>query len=430
MTDLDTRLSDVIGGRTVKPLENAFGLRTVGDLLRHYPRRMIERGELTELSSLHVDDDVTVMARVLKSEVKGFGKSLRVEVIVGAADAGDTGRLQLVFFGNRSAWRVKELQPGTLGLFSGRVGEFNRRRQLAHPDYKILQGDDSLAEYEADLYVGSLIPVYPATKDIRTWVIANSVAQVLSLLDPFVDPLPAEIRTRQHLLSLDTALRAIHRPDDREQWYAARKRLKWDEAMGIQLVLAQRRRAALASPAVPRPHSPDSILAGFDAQLPFTLTAGQREVGALLTAELAQPHPMHRLLQGEVGSGKTVVALRAMLQVVDAGGQAAFLAPTEVLAVQHARTIEAMLGPLGQAGRLGGGEVGTRVALLTGALPAAARKRALLDAASGAAGIVVGTHALIQEHVQFAELGLVVVDEQHRFGVEQRDALRGKAKQP
>jgi ATP-dependent DNA helicase RecG len=222
----------------------------------------------------------------------------------------------------------------------------------------------------------------------------------------------------------------MHRPADRDEWYAARRRLKWDEALGVQLALAQRRAASAADPATARPPRGDGILAAFDAVLPFTLTDGQREIGEVLAGELSRPHPMHRLLQGEVGSGKTVVALRAMLQVVDAGGQAALLAPTEVLAVQHARSIEALLGPLAQAGRLGGDDGATRVALLTGSLPAAARKTALLDAAVGTAGIVVGTHALIQDQVSFAELGLVVVDEQHRFGVEQRDALRGKAERP
>ena len=195
----------------------------------------------------------------------------------------------------------------------------------------------------------------------------------------------------------------------------------------LQAVLAQRRRAAAALPATARPASAGGLADAFDARLPFSLTAGQREVGAGISADLARDHPMHRLLQGEVGSGKTVIAVRAMLQVIDAGGQAALLAPTEVLAQQHYRSVSDLLGPLGQAGRLGGAEVATRVALLTGSQPAAARREALLDAASGAAGIVIGTHALLAEQVQFADLGLVVVDEQHRFGVEQRDALRGKA---
>jgi ATP-dependent DNA helicase RecG len=425
VVDFNTPLSGIVGGRTTKPLEKAFGIRTVGDLLRHYPRRMDERGELTEIASLQVDDDVTVMAEVRRCERKGYGKGVRLEVVVGDGK----GTLQLVFFSSRSLWREKELQPGTLGLFSGKVGTFNNKRQLTHPDYKILRAD-GLAGLEADMYAGGLIPVYPATKDVRTWTISNTVELVLASLDEIPDPLPAELRARHALMDFDTAIRAVHKPDVIAHWYAARQRLKWDEALLVQLVLAQRRASASANPATPRPPRDGGVLAAFDDRLPFTLTAGQLDVGGVLADEISQPHPMHRLLQGEVGSGKTVVALRAMLQVVDAGGQAALLAPTEVLAAQHARTIESMLGPLAQSGRLGGADDGTRVALLTGSLPAAARKSALLDAASGTAGIVVGTHALIQEHVQFAELALVVVDEQHRFGVEQRDALRGKAKQP
>jgi ATP-dependent DNA helicase RecG len=422
---LDTKLAEVVGGKTAKSLERGFGMQTVRDLLTHYPRRLAERGELTDLASLHVDEDVTVVADVLSSDVKGPPANPRLEVVVGDG----TATLQLVFFGRRSMWRERDLHPGARGLFSGKVGVFNRRRQLVHPEYLLLRGelpDDAVAGE----YAGQLIPIYPATQAVRTWVIANAVQQALHALDPVPDPLDELVRHRHRLLTSDTALRAMHQPDSREQWQAARRRLAWDEALGVQLALAQRRHDAEANPAVPRPAHPDGLLDAFDAALPFTLTAGQRKVGDVLADELARPHPMHRLLQGEVGSGKTVVALRAMLQVVDAGGQAALLAPTEVLAAQHARTIEALLGPLAQAGRLGGSENATRVALLTGSLPAAARKQALLDAAGGAAGIVVGTHALIQEQVSFADLGLVVVDEQHRFGVEQRDALRGKAVTP
>jgi len=339
------------------------------------------------------------------------------------------GTLTLTFFGNRQTWRERELTPGTLGLFAGKVSVFRNTRQLTHPEYIVLRGD-GLERYEAEEYASALIPVYPATKEIRTWQISNCVRLVLASLDPVADPLPGELRARHHLMDLDAAFRTVHRPDTRDEWHAARRRLKWDEALGVQLALAQRRAAAAANPATPRPSVTDGILAAFDGRLPFELTAGQREVGAQLADELARRHPMHRLLQGEVGSGKTVVALRAMLQVVDAGGQAALLAPTEVLAAQHARSIETLLGDLAHAGQLGGAADGTQVALLTGSLPAAARRAALLDAASGAAGIVIGTHALIQQQVSFADLGLVVVDEQHRFGVEQRDALRGKAKQP
>src|SRR4051812_17550647 len=428
MVTLDSRLGEVVGGRTATQLEKAFGMRTVQDLLAHYPRRMAERGELTELSSLRIDEDVTVVAEVRSSRVIRSGssyKNVRLEAVVGDGRA----TLQLVFFGPKAAWREKELQPGARGLFSGKVGDFRGQRQLVHPEYLLLTGD-ALDDTAADMYANRLIPVYPATQHVRSWVIGNAVKQALVVLDEIPDPLDAEVRARRGLLGSDAALRAMHEPQDYAKWQAARRRLAWDEALGVQLALAQRRWLAGANPAVPRPRKDGGLLAAFDAALPFTLTAGQREIGEVFAEELAQEHPMHRLLQGEVGSGKTVVALRAMLQTVDAGGQAALLAPTEVLAAQHARTIDALLGPLARGGELGGAETATRVALLTGSLPAAARKRALVDAAGGAAGIVVGTHALIQEQVSFAELGLVVVDEQHRFGVEQRDALRGKAATP
>jgi ATP-dependent DNA helicase RecG len=422
---LDTKLSSVVGGRTATPLERAFGMETVRDLLAHYPRRMAERGELTDLAALRIDDEVTVVADVRSAKVVGFGKSERLEVTVG--DGRST--LQLVFFGRRSTWRQKELQPGAHGLFSGKVGEFRGRRQLVHPEYMLLRGD-GVDELDAEVYAGQLIPVYPATQAVRAWQISNAVHLALTTLDPLPDPLPDDILRRHALLTYDAAVRAMHEPDDFAHWAAARRRLAWDEALGVQLALAQRRRLAAANPAKPRPAKSGGLLDAFDARLPFELTAGQRDIGGVLADELGEPHPMHRLLQGEVGSGKTVVALRAMLQAVDAGGQAALLAPTEVLAAQHARTIDQLLGPLARSGQLGGSDVATRVALLTGSLPTSARRVALLEAASGDAGIVVGTHALIQEHVSFADLALVVVDEQHRFGVEQRDALRGKAEQP
>jgi ATP-dependent DNA helicase RecG len=422
---LASRVEDVVGGRTAKALERAFGIRTVAELLRHYPRRMAERGELSNLAELRVDEDVTVLARVLRTQLLGYGKTIRAVITVGDG----TGELDLVFFGQRQKWRADRTPVGSLGMFSGKVGTFHSRRQLVHPDFQLL-AENVMAEQEADLFARQLIAVYPATKDLRTWVISESISTALKMLDTIADPVPVEIRARRGLLDFDTAVRGVHRPDDRHAWWAAKQRLKWDEAFAVQLALAQRRHAAAVNPAIPRPRKAGGLLDAFDAQLPFQLTAGQVEVGEQLEAELSGEHPMHRLLQGEVGSGKTVVALRAMLQAVDAGAQAALLAPTEVLAGQHARTISAMLGPLAQAGQLGGADIATRVVLLTGSLPAAARKAALLDAASGSAGIVIGTHALIQEHVQFAELGMVVVDEQHRFGVEQRDALRYKSAAP
>ena len=424
MSSLDTQLINLIGDKTAKKLTSVFGMTTADDLLRHYPRRLAERGELTPIADLRVDDEVTVVAEVRTKKQIPFGNR-QVRTVLTIGDGRDT--MELVFFGRRASYITDRLQPGVVGLFAGKVGVFNKKRQLAHPEFMLLSGD---TEVDPDTFAGALIPVYPATKDIPTWTIANSIAHTLRMLDPIPDPVPELIRARRGLMGLDEALRAMHQPADRDQWWRARRRLTWDEAFDVQVVLAQRRALAAGNPAVARPVRADGLRAAFEEQLPFQLTAGQREVGEVLSEELGLEHPMQRLLQGEVGSGKTVVALRAMLQVVDAGGQAALLAPTEVLAAQHHRSITTMLGDLAQGGMLGGSEFGTTVALLTGSQSASARRRALLDAASGAAGIVVGTHALIQKHVQFADLALVVVDEQHRFGVEQRDALREKGIRP
>jgi ATP-dependent DNA helicase RecG len=231
---MESPLGEGVGAKTAKALERAFGMTRVGDLLRHYPRRLAERGELTDLRSLARDEDVTVMAEVFSSEIKGFGKSQRLEVIVG--DGRD--RLQLVFFGNRQLWRQRDLQPGVRGLFSGKVGEFNNRRQLAHPDYMILAEDTARPEYEADMFASRVIPVYAATKDARSWVISSAVRQVLDLLDELSDPDPADVRARHGLMSYDKAVRAIHQPATKEEWFAAKHRLAWDEAFAVQLVLA------------------------------------------------------------------------------------------------------------------------------------------------------------------------------------------------
>jgi ATP-dependent DNA helicase RecG len=428
MPSMSSPLRDLLGDKTAKALEKGLDLRTCGDLLRHYPRRYVERGVLTPLTDLRDDEYVTVQAEIVKVEKRAFryrtGQQKtpkeRVEVVV----TDGSGTLKLTFF--NQGWRSRQLTPGMRGLFAGKVGSFRGDAQLVNPQTQLLD-EDSAAD---ERLMTGLISVYPAMTAMPSWNIAKAVRMALDVVDIGEDPMPEEIRERHGLLGLQQALRWVHVADTLEQADRARLRLKWDEAFVLQVVLAQRRAATAAQPAVPRRTVPGGLLEAFDDRLPFTLTRGQQDVTAEILADIAREHPMHRLLQGEVGSGKTVVALRAMLTVVDSGGQAALLAPTEVLAQQHARTIRSLLGPLAEAGRLGGAEVSTRVALLTGSQSAASRRENLLDAASGAAGIVIGTHALLQEHVQFADLGLVVVDEQHRFGVEQRDALRLKASTP
>ncbi|MDG4823525.1 ATP-dependent DNA helicase RecG [Asanoa sp. WMMD1127] len=426
MTTLDEPLKKVLGDKTAKALDKHLDLRTVGDLVYHFPRRYDERGEHTDIRTLSVGEDVTVLGQVRRATTRPMrqrsGKLLEVLV-----EDGTGGVLTLTFF--NQAWRERDLRPGRWGLFAGKVTEFRGKRQLNGPDY-VLLGDEGEASEEIEEFAGALIPVYPAAGAVPTWTIARCVRVVLDTLAPVDDPLPAAVRATRNLLPLDAALREIHRPGSREDLAKARRRLKWDEAFAVQLTLVQRKLRATALPARPRPPAADGLLSIFDTRLPYELTEGQRHVGVEIAADLATAHPMHRLLQGEVGSGKTVCALRAMLQVVDAGGQAALLAPTEVLAAQHYRGISELLGPLGRAGELDGDPAGTRVALVTGSLGAAARRAAAAEVASGGAGIVIGTHALLYEGVEFNDLGLVVVDEQHRFGVEQRDALRAKADQP
>ncbi|MFF5788384.1 ATP-dependent DNA helicase RecG [Streptomyces sp. NPDC012693] len=424
---LDEPLKKSLGPATAKVMAEALDLHTVGDLLHHYPRRYAERGELTTLSDLPLDEHVTVVAQVADARVLAFngskGRGQRLEVTI----TDGSGRLQLVFFGKGVHKPHKDLLPGTRAMFAGKVSLFNRRLQLAHPSYELLRGD---SEEAVDTWAGALIPIYPATTKLESWKLAKAVDAVLPSAVDAVDPLPDALREGRGLAELPEALRLIHRPRTKADIATARERLKWDEAFVLQVALARRRHADTQLPAVARRPAPDGILASFDAKLPFTLTDGQKKVSREIFDDLATEHPMHRLLQGEVGSGKTMVALRAMLAVVDSGGQAAMLAPTEVLAQQHHRSVTEMMGELAEGGMLGGAERATKVVLLTGSMGAAARRQALLDLVTGEAGLVIGTHALIEDKVQFHDLGLVVVDEQHRFGVEQRDALRGKGKQP
>ncbi|MEU9184969.1 ATP-dependent DNA helicase RecG [Streptomyces sp. NPDC048484] len=428
---LEEPLKKVLGPATAKVMGEHLGLHTVGDLLHHYPRRYEERGQLTHLADLPMDEHVTVVAQVADARLHTFaspraprGKGQRLEVTI----TDGNGRLKLVFFGNGVHKPHKELLPGTRALFSGKVSVFNHRLQLAHPAYELLRGED--ASETVDSWAGALIPLYPATAKLESWKIAKAVQTVLPSAQEAVDPLPEPLQAGRGLVSLPEALLKIHRPHTKADIEDARSRLKWDEAFVLQVALARRRHADAQLPAVARKPKKDGLLSAFDAKLPFTLTEGQQKVSREIFDDLATEHPMHRLLQGEVGSGKTLVALRAMLAVVDTGGQAAMLAPTEVLAQQHHRSITEMMGELAEGGMLGGAADSTKVVLLTGSMGVAGRRQALLDLVTGEAGLVIGTHALIEDKVQFHDLGLVVVDEQHRFGVEQRDALRGKGKQP
>ncbi len=421
--DLSTPLKRVLGAPKAAPLAATLDLHTVGDLLRHYPRRYAERGRLTGFDELVIGEHATVFAEVQVVNFRQIREKLNKTDVTVTDGAGR--RMTMAIFNRHQARR--ELRSGRRAFFAGKVELFNQTVQLANPQYQLVDDDDGKVAAE---FAGGLVPIYPASAKISTLQISRCVGVALDGVDVGADPLPPELLEAHGLVGLMSALRGIHAPDGWAEVARAKKRLTWDEAFVLQVTLAQRRALLRATPGTARRPRPGGLLTRFDASLPFVLTAGQRAVGGVLLAELADSAPMHRLLQGEVGSGKTLVALRAMLAVVDAGGQAALLAPTEVLAQQHDRSLRQLLGPLAQAGELGAADDATRVALLTGSLGAAARRTALAQAASGEAGLVVGTHALLGEHVAFADLGLVVVDEQHRFGVEQRDALRGKGAAP
>ncbi|MEN2740701.1 ATP-dependent DNA helicase RecG [Microbacterium sp. X-17] len=412
---LETRLDGVIGGKTSGALERAFTLRTVGDLLAHYPRRYALRGELTPIDSLVVGEQVTIVAKVRSANVRRMrqrsGSILEVMITDGRGD------VQLTFF--NQDWRAKDLTPGRRGIFSGKVGEYRQGKQFAHPDYELFEDEDA-ALMSAEAYANQPIPIYPATSTMPSWQIAKSVGLVLDALGPLDDPLPDDLRRAEGLLPIRDAIDRVHRPDFEEQIRPAVHTLRWHEALVLQTALLQQRQFVRAMSATKRPAG--GILEAFDAALPFTRTADQVAVGERIADDLVGDWPMNRLVQGEVGSGKTLVALRAMLQVAESGGQSALIAPTEVLAGQHLRSIAAMLGP----------QLAPRLmpTLLTGQLTAAERRKAALRVASGQALIVIGTHALLSDRTTFADLALVVVDEQHRFGVEQREALRAKGSSP
>ncbi|MDQ1059190.1 ATP-dependent DNA helicase RecG [Arthrobacter globiformis] len=429
--ELELGLERRIGKRSAAVIEKHLGITTVGGLLNYYPRRYLNRGELTPISELPFDEDVTLIARVVSNSKRQMRarKGFIIDVVI-TDDAG-TGTLKISFFNGHRA--KNELQPGRRAMFSGKVTRYAGSLGLTNPDYQLLDEDPDVPGMDPEKLAAMPIPIYPATAHLTSWSIQKVVTALLETADlnALRDPLPAAISAREKFLPLPEAYRLIHAPETAADWRKARDRFRYQEALVLQSALARRRAQLASEEATARRPVPEGLLAAFDRQLPFTLTAGQSAVGKTLSAELSQDGPMNRLLQGEVGSGKTIVALRAMLQVVDAGGQAALLAPTEVLAAQHFDSIRRTLGPLARDGLLGGlGDHSVQVSLLTGSMPTAARKQALLDAASGTAGIVIGTHALLSENVTFFDLGLIVVDEQHRFGVEQRDALRAKASKP
>ena len=439
MITLDSPVTTVLGDKSAKrkKITEGLGIQTVGDLLHHFPRRYVKTGELTRVADLQVGQMLTLVGEIVESRTQNYvdRRSGRPAFRLDTMLKTDGPSLRMSFFAQKkhvADWQASRLPVGRTGVFVGQVSRFRDDWQLTNPQM-VLFGTTKDADDAAMLSldaIGALYPLYPLTKGVDSWDIQRAVTFALTVLEELPELLPEQVRDEHHLVDVRTAYDWIHAPDDHEQVTAAQRRFRFAEALVTQLVLARRRLALRELGTLARVGDQGALLAAFDARLPFELTDGQLEIGRQIEEDLAQPHPMNRLLQGEVGSGKTLVALRAMLRTVDSGGQAALLAPTEVLAQQHHRSITAMLGELAAGGMLGGADEGTTVALLTGSMPRAQRAEALLRIASGEAGIVIGTHALLEEKVSFADLGLVVVDEQHRFGVEQRAALTDKAGAP
>ena len=405
-----TKLSGVLGDKTAKAFLKQFGFETVSDLLEHYPRRYASRGELTGLNELPIDEQVSVVGEVERTAVKHLkGRSGSIfEVTLGDGFS----QLSLTFF--NQSWRQKELAAGKRGLFSGKVAAFNGRLQLAHPDYELFE---ELDEDQAQAWAQLPIPIYKSSGPLTTWKIQKSIAIALDSCQ-VEELLPEGLLAKEDLITFKEAVHKVHTPLTAEDWKSARDSLRFHEAVVLQAQLEKQRleQGQLAS----AQRSEGQLVASFDRILPFPFTAGQMQVSQQISKDLGSEKPMHRLLQGEVGSGKTVLALRAALTVADSDGQVALLAPTEVLASQHLSSIQKTLGPELSS------EVGLR--LLTGSQGTKERKQTLLDLASRKCKLVVGTHALISDNVGFYDLGLVIIDEQHRFGVAQREKLRQKAK--
>jgi ATP-dependent DNA helicase RecG len=445
VVSLSDRLDFIVGAKAAGPLDEVFGISTVDDLLRHYPRSYVEgatvRGADDEQppEGEHVTlVDVITDAALLSIKSRPRDKLFRVTLGSGR------GKVTATFF-HPKKWITDQLSKGTRVMLSGEVGYFRNAMQLTHPDFLVLDAADGRnhgsrslkmiadasqavsGEVLQEAFERTFYPIYPASAKLQSWDIFNCVRQVLEVLDPVPDPLPEMLCAAHHLASEDEALRAIHLAENDADRRRARERLAFDEAVGLQWALVSRRHGELAQSGPVAPSTKAGLQQELLQRLPFELTAGQREVLDVLSGELAASRPMNRLLQGEVGSGKTIVSVLAMLQMVDAGYQCALLAPTEVLAAQHLRSISDVLGPLAMGGQLGGEDNATRLALLTGSMSPAQKKQVRAEIAGGEVGIVVGTHALLQDAVAFHKLGMVVVDEQHRFGVEQRDQLRAKA---
>jgi len=411
-----------VSARKAAQLEQ-WGVESVLDLLTTFPRRYIDRTVQADVSGLEVGSEAAILAEVQRVRTRP-ARNRRTVVTITVRDG--TGTLEVVFF--NQPWRARQLTEGTEAIFWGKVGDYKGTRQMANPVVDVVAGVDEpvVGRQRRTLRI---LPVYPASAKagLTSWEIGTFVEEALRRAGELVDPLAGEWVASLALWDRTAAMRAIHGPESLDVIGPARRRLTFDELFRLQLALVLRRRAfehnarALrheVSPLEITGAVGGTLVARFLGSLPFELTTAQRRTLAVIVADLAGPFPMHRLLQGDVGSGKTVVALAALLGAVQSGHQGALMVPTEVLAEQHAVAVRQMLGDLD-----------VRVELLTSRVKGKARAQMLEDLAGGSISIVVGTHALLTQEVEFKSLGMVVIDEQHRFGVEQRATLRAKGEE-
>ncbi len=423
----DRSLSEILPKKEAQALAKAWGIKTVAQLLSHHPRTYARQGQGIPLEWVAEGEFATCMGQIIATETRTTSRGVILSIVV---DTG-TSQARATFF--QAQYLQKYLVQGLKILLNGKVKYFHNRAELQHPDYLILStptgrnrsasfgGLGQLKNYDEDEIVELLqsfeyLPIYPAKKGFSSWRMTAAIHRVLSSGINAPDLLgkykPAG------LMDLHTAIQGVHQfiPVDPR---SCQVRFAYDEALTLAVVLQLRRKEVAARQAVSLTSRPDGCAKKLMKSLPYNLTQGQERIVSEIFADLHQTHPMQRLLQGEVGSGKTVVALIAMLQAVDNGKQCALLVPTEVLAHQHGRSLEELLSGAG---------LDVNVVVLTGSLPMKKRREVLLQIVSGDADIIVGTHALIQNSVEFFDLGLCVIDEQHRFGVEQRDSLRGKGR--
>jgi ATP-dependent DNA helicase RecG len=403
-----------IGPKKLESLHDV-GVESILDLLTTYPRRWIDRTNEAQVRDLRAGEEALVLVTV-RSVVKRLTRARKAMVTAQVGDG--TGRLSVVFF--NQPWRERQLTPGTNVALFGKAESYRGSLQMTNPIVDLI-GDRT----------GRIVAIYPQSEkaNLLTWEIAGWVEQALERCRArgIADPVPEAVRRRYGLIARAQALERIHLPESIAEKEAARRRLAFDELLRVQLILVGRKRQLEREARGIRHDTAGALVDAFHAHLPFPLTGAQTRTIAEIETDLAGPHPMHRLLQGDVGSGKTVVAVSMLLTAVQGGHQGAFMAPTEVLAEQHAASVRALLDGLEvpDADNLFGGRP-LRVALLTNRVTGTERKEILAGLADGGVDMAIGTHALIQEGVRFASLGAVVIDEQHRFGVEQRAALRDK----